>query len=181
MEYSPAMAEEQKVEKNSSNETSTASGLRGNKKFRLWIIGILLVIVAILFVFWTKARIALAIAFVALLAAFGLTASNNDWNLNSIFSGSSVKDAKIQTDQKGNLKRDASGNFVTRVMRDKLGNVVPTGQTGAKYTDEYNCSDFSTQPEAQAFYDKAGGVKGDVNRLDANKDGVPCQSLPKGK
>ncbi len=116
-----------------------------------------------------------------LLGAFGLTATNNDWNLNSILSGSSVKDAKIQTDQKGNLKQDAAGNFITRVMRDKLGNIVPTGQSGAKYTDEYNCSDFSTQPEAQAFYDKAGGVKGDVNRLDGNKDGVPCESLPKGK
>jgi hypothetical protein len=120
-------------------------------------------------------------AIVLLLAAFGLTATNNDWNLNSILSGSSVGDAKIQTDQKGNLKQDATGSFITKVMRDKAGNIVPTGQTDGKYTDEYNCSDFGTQAEAQAFYDKAGGVKGDVNRLDANKDGVPCQSLPKGK
>jgi hypothetical protein len=119
-------------------------------------------------------------AIVLLLGAFGLTASNNDWNLNSILSGSSVNDAKIQTDKSGNLKQDATGNFITRVMRDKAGNIVPTGQTGGKYTDEYNCSDFATQPEAQAFYDKAGGVKADVNRLDANKDGVPCQDLPKG-
>lgn len=116
-----------------------------------------------------------------LLGAFGLTASNNDWNLNSIFSGQSVSDSKIRTDQKGNLIQNEAGEFVTRVMRDKLGNVVPTGQAGAKYTDEYNCDDFATQAEAQAFYDKAGGVKGDVNRLDANKDGVPCESLPKGK
>lgn len=116
-----------------------------------------------------------------LLGAFGLTASNNDWNLNSIFSGQSVSESKIQTDQKGNLKQDAAGNFITRVMRDKLGNIVPTGQSGGKYTDEYNCSDFNTQHEAQIFYDNAGGVKGDVNRLDANKDGVPCEDLPKGK
>jgi len=123
----------------------------------------------------------LGVVIALLLGAFGLTATNNDWNLNSILSGSSVQDAKIQTDQKGNLMQDETGNFITRVMRDKLGNVVPTGQTGGKYTDEYNCSDFDTQPEAQAFYDKAGGVNGDVNRLDANKDGVPCESLPKGK
>jgi hypothetical protein len=122
----------------------------------------------------------LVVILAILAGAFGLTATNNDWNLNSILSGSSVKDAKIQTDQQGNLKQDAAGNFITRVMRDKAGNIVPTGQTGGKYTDEYNCSDFATQPEAQAFYDKAGGVKGDVNRLDANKDGVPCQDLPKG-
>lgn len=115
-----------------------------------------------------------------LLGAFGLTATNNDWDLNSILSGSPVDEAKIQTDQSGNLKQDDAGNFITKVMRDKAGNIVPTGQAGAKYTDEYNCSDFATQPEAQAFYDKAGGVKGDVNGLDANDDGVPCQSLPKG-
>ncbi|MFA5750137.1 MAG: excalibur calcium-binding domain-containing protein [Candidatus Shapirobacteria bacterium] len=118
---------------------------------------------------------------VLLLGAFGLTATNNDWNLNSIFSGSSVKDAKIETDKKGNLKQDTAGNFVTRVMRDKLGNIVPEGQTGGKYEDEYNCDDFTTQPEAQAFFDKAGGIKGDVNGLDGNKDGVACQDLPKSK
>lgn len=123
----------------------------------------------------------LVVVVALLLGAFGLTATNNDWNLNSILSGSSVKDAKIQTDQKGNLKQDAAGNFITRVMRDKTGKVVPAGQTGGKYTDEYNCSDFATQAEAQTFFDNAGGVKGDVNRLDGDKDGVPCESLPKGK
>lgn len=122
----------------------------------------------------------LGVVIALLLGAFGLTATNNDWSLNSILSGSSVKDAKIQTDQKGNLKQNAAGDFITRVMRDKAGNIVPTGQTGGKYTDEYNCSDFATQPEAQTFFDNAGGVKGDVNGLDGNKDGVPCESLPKG-
>lgn len=116
-----------------------------------------------------------------LLGAFGLTATNNDWDLNSILKGNSPSDAKIETDQQGNLKRTTTGDFVTRVLRDKAGNEVPEGTQGAKYTDEYNCDDFATQPEAQAFYDKAGGVKADVNRLDANKDGVPCESLPKGK
>jgi hypothetical protein len=115
-----------------------------------------------------------------LLAAFGLTATNNDWNLNSILSGSSFNDAKIQTDQQGNLKQDAAGNFITRVMRDKEGNIIPTGQTGGKYTDEYNCSDFATQPEAQKFFENAGGVSNDTNRLDGDKDGIACESLPKG-
>jgi len=115
-----------------------------------------------------------------LLGAFGLTATNNDWNLNSIFSGSSIKDSKIQTDQKGNLKQDESGNFITRVMRDKAGNIVTDSKQG-KFTDEYNCDDFTTQEEAQIFFDKAGGVKGDVNRLDGDKNGAACQDLPKTK
>lgn len=50
-----------------------------------------------------------------------------------------------------------------------------------KKSDEYNCDDFSTQPEAQAFFLKVGGTKNDVNRLDGNSDGVACQDLPKGE
>ena len=118
---------------------------------------------------------------VLLLGALGLEVSNNDFNLGSIFSGQSVSESKIMRDEKGNLKQDATGNFVTRVMRDKLGNVIPEGQTGGKYTDEYNCDDFSTQKEAQAFYLKAGGVSKDTNRLDGDKDGTACESLPKGQ
>lgn len=123
----------------------------------------------------------LGVVIAVLLAAFGLTATNNDWNLNSMLSGQSASESKIQTDEKGNLKQNETGDFITRVMRDKSGNIVPTGKEGGKFTDEYNCSDFATQPEAQTFYNNAGGVKGDVNGLDGNNDGVPCESLPKGK
>lgn len=115
-----------------------------------------------------------------LLGAFGLTVANTDFDIGKILTGSSFSDSKIKTDQKGNLRQNAAGEFITRVMRDKSGNIVTDGKQG-KFTDEYNCDDFSNQPEAQIFYDKAGGVKGDVNRLDANKDGVPCEDLPKTK
>ena len=128
-----------------------------------------------------KLKPVIGVIIALLLGAFGLTATNNDWDLNSIFSGSSVKESKIETDNKGNLKQDSTGKYVTRIMRDKLGNIVSDSKSGGKYTDEYNCSDFSTQPEAQAFFDKAGGTKGDVNRLDGNNDGVACQDLPKTK
>jgi hypothetical protein len=115
-----------------------------------------------------------------LAGAFGLELSNNDWDLGKIVKGSSPSDAKILRDQNGNIRRDANGQIVTRVMRDKNGNVVPDGTAGAKYTDEYNCTDFSTQPEAQQFFGKAGGVGHDTNRLDGDKDGVACEDLPKG-
>ena len=90
-----------------------------------------------------------------LLGAFGLEATNNDWDLGKLLSGSSMSEAKV--------------------MRDKEGNVV---QSGGKYTDEYNCDDFTTQAEAQTFFNNAGGTSGDTNRLDGDKDGEPCESLP---
>ena len=123
----------------------------------------------------------LLIGLLAIIAgAFGLEVSNNDWDLGKIVKGSSPSDAKILRDQNGNIRRDANGQIITRVMRDKNGNVVPDGTAGAKYTDEYNCADFSTQPDAQGFFDKAGGVGHDTNGLDGDKDGVACEDLPKG-
>ncbi|MFZ2664539.1 MAG: excalibur calcium-binding domain-containing protein [Patescibacteria group bacterium] len=93
-----------------------------------------------------------------LLAAFGLEATNNDWDLGKLLSGSSLSEAKV--------------------MRDKEGNVVTSG---GKYTDEYNCDDFTTQDQAQKFFKNAGGPSIDTNRLDGDNDGVACESLPKGK
>lgn len=42
-------------------------------------------------------------------------------------------------------------------------------------SDIYNCSDFSTQAEAQALFLSCSV---DVHRLDSDKDGVACESLP---
>ena len=92
--------------------------------------------------------------------ALGMEATNNDYDVKKL----------IET--KGDFK-------ASRVLRDKSGNVVPEGSTDAKYTDEYNCNDFKTQPQAQKFFDNAGGVSHDTNGLDGNNDGVACQSLPK--
>lgn len=90
-----------------------------------------------------------------LLAALGLESTNNDWYLGKLLSGSSPSESKV--------------------MRDKQGNIVTSG---GKYTDEYNCDDFSTQAESQVFFDNAGGINGYTNRLDGDKDGLPCESLP---
>ena len=94
---------------------------------------------------------------VILLVALGLEFTNNDFDLGKLFSGSSWSEVKV--------------------MRDINGNVVTDG-TG-KAEDEYNCDDFTTQPQAQNFFINAGGVSNDVNRLDGDKDGQACESLPK--
>jgi hypothetical protein len=103
-------------------------------------------------------------ALVILLGAFGLEASNTDFDMGKLLSGNSLQDSKVA--------RDASGN----VMRDKSGKVVTSG---GKYTNEYNCDDFKTLEEAQTFFKNAGGTSKDTNRLDGDKDGNACESLPK--
>ncbi|GEM_PF-1357125 len=43
----------------------------------------------------------------------------------------------------------------------------------------YNCSDFPTQAAAQACYNYCKSLgRGDVHRLDADHDGIACESLP---
>ena len=141
--------------------------LRGNRKFRLGLIFILLVIVAVLFVVWEKARIALAIAFIALLAALGLEVSQNDWDLGKLWGTKSFQESKVSRDESGNI------------LFDKFGNITTDSSKGKK-ADEYNCDDFKTNPEAQSFFEKVGGTENDLNRLDGDKDGEACESLPKG-
>ncbi len=98
----------------------------------------------------------LALAIIALLSALGLEVGKTDFDLGKLLSGSSLSESKV--------------------MRDKEGNVVTEG---GKYTDEYNCEDFTTQPEAQKFFDNAGGPSQDTNRLDGDNDGEACEALPK--
>ncbi|HUS60284.1 MAG TPA: thermonuclease family protein [Nevskiaceae bacterium] len=45
-------------------------------------------------------------------------------------------------------------------------------------SNAYNCSDFATHIEAQAVFEKCGGINNDIHRLDADKDGLACESLP---
>lgn len=157
--------------------------IRNKKWFRLGLIIVLLLIVIILYfrnvdtanltsVDGVKSELAAQVkpdtlekkiligAGAVLGGALGMEATNNDY------------DVKKLIDTKGDFK-------AARVLRDKSGNVVTEGTTGAKYTDEYNCNDFKTQPEAQKFFDNAGGISNDTNRLDGNKDGTACQDLPK--
>jgi len=44
-------------------------------------------------------------------------------------------------------------------------------------SDTYNCGDFSTQAEAQEVFEYCGGVQNDVHGLDADGNGLACESL----
>lgn len=52
---------------------------------------------------------------------------------------------------------------------------VPSGQVR-----DQDCSDFSSQSEAQAYYVQAGGPGSDPHNLDADHDGVACESYRYG-
>jgi ABC-type multidrug transport system fused ATPase/permease subunit len=161
------MTEENERDHKEEKSPSKITKLRYNRNFRLGLILFLMAIVAILFVVWEKARIALVIIFITLLAAFGLEFSQNDFDLGKLMQTRSLKESKVSRDEKGNI------------LFDKFGNITTDGSKGKK-ADEYNCDDFDTQPEAQTFFEKVGGTANDVNRLDGNKDGEACEALPQG-
>ena len=135
------MPKENKETTIASEETSKKIPLRGRKKFRIILIAVLMIIVAVLFFVWEKARIFLAIAFVTLLAALGLEVSENDWDLGTLMETGSFQESKIMRDESGNFLYDIEGNIVTDSSK-------------GKQADEYNCDDFSTQPQAQTFFEK---------------------------
>ncbi len=71
-------------------------------------------------------------------------------------------------------KEGSTGGTMHTVVRDGKTYHVPYDPQGP----DRDCSDFSTQSEAQAFYEAAGGPAKDPHRLDPDRDGVACESLP---
>jgi hypothetical protein len=138
--------------------------LRSSKKVRLWVIGILIAIAvaALFFVKATWAKIAIGAMIAILLAAFGMEATNNDYDVQKLMETKSFTASKIERDP-------ATGDLINV---DAFCN--------AKESD-YNCSDFKTQDEAMSVYNrcKTLGKNMDVYRLDGDKDGLVCESLPK--
>jgi hypothetical protein len=118
------------------------------------------------------ARSKVKLVLIALLAvlggAFGLEASNTDFDIGKLLGGSSLEETKMARDRQGNV-----------IYYDKEGSVADAN-TGKKASD-YNCDDFSTQPEAQKFFARVGGTNNDLYRLDGDKDGEACESLPAKK
>ena len=138
--------------------------LPNSKKGRLWIIGglIAIAVAALFFVKSTAAKVVLGGVIAILLAAFGMEATNHDYDVQKVVETRSLSAAKIERDPQGNIM-----NVDTFCSAEKI---------------DYNCSDFKTQSEAQGVYDrcKSLGKNMDVFGLDGNKNGIVCESLPKG-
>jgi len=132
---------------------------RQSKRVRLIVIIGLLIVVGLLALFVKKLRIWMIGIAVVLFAALGLEMSNTDIDLGKLVGGHSVQDSLI--------KRDASGNPIFGATCEQ---------------NVYNCSDFTSQKEAQEVYDTCHTSDNpDRHGLDKDGDGVACQSLPKGK
>ena len=62
--------------------------------------------------------------------------------------------------------------------------VAPSATTAAYspppcHLTDCDCPHFSTQQEAQRFFERAGGPATDPHRLDADRDGIACETLPR--
>ncbi len=120
---------------------------------------VLLAILAVLFVFWTKLRVFIVAAVVLLLVALGMEVSKTDYDLGKLVKTGSLQESRVEQTENGFWK---IGDDCT--------------------SDEMNCSDFQYQEDAQDFFEKCGGSGNNVNRLDGNDhDGVACESLPHKK
>ena len=53
--------------------------------------------------------------------------------------------------------------------------ILVLGSTSAFGQRDMDCSDFNSWREAQDFYERSG--PGDPHRLDADNDGIACESL----
>lgn len=54
----------------------------------------------------------------------------------------------------------------------------PKTERSYSTSGDYDCSDFSTQEEAQEFFESEGGPGDDYHNLDRDGDGVVCETLP---
>ena len=103
----------------------------------------------------------LGVIIVLLLGALGLEATNNDFDMGALFRGEGLEGSKVIRDQNGNIDFTGVSPLVANCE-----------------ANEYNCSDFLYQAQAQDVMERCGGEGRDINRLDGDKDGVACQALP---
>ncbi len=138
---------------------------RGNKKVRIGVILVLLAVAGyLLFLFWGK-KVQMGIIGVViavLLGALGMEVQNTDFDMGALMDGKGLQGSKIIRDEAGNINFDGVSPLIANCE-----------------ADEYNCSDFLYQAQAQDVMERCGGAGKDINRLDGDKDGIACESLPK--
>ena len=139
--------------------------IRNSHKARLWIIGGLIVLCAVLFYFakTTTVKVILGVVIAVLLGAFGMEATKTDYDVEKLIETKSFSQSKIQRDE-------------------TTGNIINIDEFCSSEKIDYNCTDFKTQAEAMTVYKRCGdmGKNMDTFRLDGDKDGLVCEALPSG-
>lgn len=66
------------------------------------------------------------------------------------------------------------------VIDTKADEPIPQAPAGSYECTKnvYNCTSFKTHSEAQSAFDACGGSANDVHKLDNDRDGLVCESLP---
>ena len=141
---------------------------RQNKNCRLTIIGVFILIVVALLLFWWKAKIALWVILILLVSAFGIEYFDYDIDLGKLWETGSVSESRVE--HKNGMKV-----FGTDCASNNL-----------------NCDDFKNQPKAQEKYDMCAEKIAtdnnttreiirsiDIYGLDHDKDGIVCEALPR--
>ncbi len=142
---------------------------RQNKNCRLAVIGALILVVLALLVFWGKAKWMLIAILLILFVAFWIQVADYDLDLGKLWeTGGNIQESRV-------MQKDGLKVFGSECITNNL-----------------NCSNFSSQEEAQAKYDTCAaqiasdnGVDGervksvDVFGLDRDKDGEVCEALRK--
>ena len=131
---------------------------RRNSKYRLGVIGLLIILAGVIFYFVKSGTVKIIMGTViALLVGAGtMEVTNHDYDVQKLIKTKSFKASKVEKTDSGFWK---IGDSCTE--------------------NTLNCDDFEFQEDAQDFFESCGGKSNNINRLDGNdKDGKACESLP---
>ena len=155
------------------------NNLRGNKNARLIALLIIIAMAAGLWYYGNKTdnktvkTIAAVTSGVAAVAT-GLEVADKDFDLGKMWDSVKNGDNPKEALKKSLLARDKDGNLIRNPS------VICDAQEKKYYN--FNCKDFLTQEEAQKVHEACKAKTGKDNfRLDGDKDGEVCESLPKKK
>jgi len=85
----------------------------------------------------------------------------------------------VTVDSDGTYRVDAKASSTESAGPDAEADTAPATSSSSTYDPsgpDRDCGDFSTQTEAQAFFEASG--PSDPHRLNSDGDGVVCESLP---
>ena len=99
-----------------------------------------------------------------------------NWGLTVTTSEYKVLQQMLSTCTDNMNLEHGSGNATNIILQESIASADNTECTCTGNT--LNCGDFSTHSEAQACYQQCGGTANDIHRLDGDKDGSACESLP---